>query len=153
MGRYIASSGTVAASVGALKTILQVAAGSADRLLITEIGVTFDGVNASAVPVVVNLQRQTTSGSGPGATITPILLDPADGAAHASAVAGPTPGAWTTEPTAGDILRSWTVPPTSGLILQFPLDVQPRVGLSGRIALTINAPAAVDAVAYIEWTE
>jgi hypothetical protein len=152
MSRYVARVSTLAANVGAVKTILQLTAGAADRMQISEIGVSFDGTNASATPVTVQLVRQTSAGTGGGSAITPVAMNPADGAAHTTAVSGPA-GAWTTEPTAGDVLREWRVPPSSGLVLQFPLDFQPTVGLNGIIALTVNAAAAVDVTAYMEWTE
>lgn len=152
MGRYVARASTIPANVGTVKTILQLTASATDKVKISEVGVTFDGTNASAVPVTVQLVRQTTAGSGGGTAITPVPLDPNDGTAHTTAVPGP-PGAWATEPTAGNVLREWRVPPSSGLIIQFPLDFQPVIALSGILAVTINAPAAVDCTAYIEWSE
>jgi hypothetical protein len=151
MGRFVATAEAIASGT-ALKTILQIAAGSGgSRPKVKAISITMDSTSATATPVLVRLQRQTTAGTG-GSTVTPVLVEQADGTPNATALKGPA-GTWTGEPTAGDIVETWYVPPTSGLVLQYPLGDEIVVANSGRIAIVVTAGAAVNVTASIRWEE
>lgn len=147
MSVYTARDSAVALSAGANKTLVQILAGSAKPLRIVEVGVSFDGVTGTAVPVTVDLMRQTTSGTASALTI--VQENPQTEAPAATAR-----NAFSAEPTAGDILRTWYVTPAGGLwVMQFPLGREPVVGVSGRIALRVNAPATVNAAGYLTFDE
>jgi hypothetical protein len=127
----------------ALKTILQVAAASQERLIPKSIDISFDSTSATAVPVLVRLYVQTTAGTG-GTTVTPAKWDQTGGTPTVTSLKGPA-GTWTAEPTAGDILASWRIPPTSGVIQQLPLGDEPVSPVGGRLAITVTAAATVNA--------
>jgi hypothetical protein len=154
MGIYVATADGIATGT-ALKTILQIASAASDKLVVTQISVTFDGVTASAVPVEVRLQRQTSAGTGGAALATNYGIngyDPADGTASATALKGPA-GTWTAEPTASSILDVYRVPPTSGIVVQYPLGQEPFVAVSSRIAIVVTSAATVNCTASIFWRE
>src|SRR5438477_3250357 len=94
----------------ALKTIAQIAAASTDRLELIEWSMSFNGTSASAVPVLVQLNRQTSAGTG-GVATTPALQDLADAASASTGLTGPLAAVWTAEPTAGVIIYQYYFPP------------------------------------------
>lgn len=126
----------------ALKTMLQVKAATDERLVLDSIDITFDGVTATAVPVLVRLYSQTSAGSG-GTTVTPVKQDQGSGTPTVTALKGPA-GTWTGEPTAGDVIRSWRIPPTSGQVVQLPLGREVISAAAGRLAVTVTAAATVN---------
>jgi hypothetical protein len=137
--------------------VLDVMNGSTRRTEVNEMGVSFNGTSASAVPCTVRLVRTTTTPVG-GGTVTQAAtpMDPASPASLATAYqpTTATPGVYaTTSPTVGVTLRTWYVPPTSGLVIQFPLGQEPKVAVSAGIGIQIAAPADVQANSYLTWTE
>lgn len=153
MALYVATASNVAhTGSSADKTILQLITTSTDRIRVIEYGVTFDGVTATAVPVEVRLQRQTSAGTTPVALASNYdvtALDPASPTASVTAKRG----IWAAEPTMGAILWATKIPPTSGIVIQKPLGQEPVVAVSGFIGIVVNAAAAVNAWAYIIWDE
>src|SRR4051812_39530639 len=94
-------SGSVAASVGAAKTVVQLVAASNQRVKLTNLGVFLDGVASSAVPVQVRILRQTTAGTFSSTTNAPTLAEKGlDETPQTNYQVGAT-----AEPTAGDVLR------------------------------------------------
>lgn len=136
-----------------------VPSGTTRRLNLDELGVTFNGTNAAAVPVIVRLVRTTVTPVG-GGTITqaPTPTDTNSPASLATAYmpTTATPGAYaTTAPTVGVTLRSWYISPTSGITYQIPLGLEvvtPAVAGSG-IGIQCVAPAAVAVTSYLAWLE
>lgn len=129
------------------------------RISINEFGVSFNGVTATAVPVIVRLVRTTVAPVG-GGTISQAPT-PQDSASPASLCTAyqpttATPGVYaTTAPTVGVVLRTFYVPPTSGLVLQFPLGAEPDSPPTAASGFGIQcvAPAAVAVTSYLVWTE
>jgi hypothetical protein len=157
MPLYIASAtGTSYAGVSytssAEKTILQLITTSTVRAALIEFGVTFNGVNSSNVPAVVNLRRQTTAGT------TPVNLDsnagpePLDALMPAASTTAKQ-GLWATEPTFAHTAGTWFVPPTSGLVVQFPLGQEIWLKVSDFLGITVAAGANVSVMAYAKWME
>lgn len=150
MARYVVNVGPVALLATAVQTIAQLITGAKQAKLI-EAHVSFNGISASDVPVVVDVLRQTTAGTATGAQV-PLKDDPADGAAlltYAKTV--------TVEPTAGDILRSWYVTPNGGLFV-LPLPVGGIVipsggGSGGRLSIRATAPANVSTIVDLVFEE
>lgn len=145
--------GTIGDSV-----VLDVAStAAARRMSLNELGVSFNGTSASAVPVIVRLIRTTTAPSGGTITQAATPLDPSAPTSTYTAYMPSTasPGVWTTRPTIGVVLRTWYVSPTSGLVLQFPLGQEPDGPATTAAGLGIQciAPAIVAVSSYMVWTE
>ena len=159
--QYFAASEAINLGAATALVTLDVAITAANRRIsINEIGVSFNGTSAAAVPVIVRLVRTTTAPVG-GGTITQAAT-PVDNASPASLCTAympttATPGTYaTTPPTVGVILRTWYVSPTSGLIVQFPLGQEPdspSTPAASGFGIQCNAPAAVAVSTYLVWTE
>jgi hypothetical protein len=133
---------------GTLRTILQVVTGSSKSARLIELGISFDGTSGAAVPVTVDLLRQTTAGTS--ASLSLVQENPQSEGPIATALQTFS----STEPTAGDVLRSWFVTPASGLfVMQFPLGREPVIGVSGRLGLRANPPLTVNCLAYMVFEE
>jgi hypothetical protein len=158
--QYHAASEAINLGAATALVVLDVAPTSTTRRMsVNEFGVSFNGVTATAVPVIVRLVRTTVAPVG-GGTITQAAtaLDPASPASLCTAYMPTTasPGVYaTTAPTVGVILRTFYVPPTSGLVVQFPLGQEPESGTTaaGGFGIQIVAPAIVAAITYMVWTE
>lgn len=149
MAIFIARTPAVAITGGTTRTLLQVIA-STQPLRIKEIGVSFDGTDASDKPVEVDLLRQTTAGTNTSGTLVE------NQEIGQSALASFNHSMTSTEPTPGDILRSWYITPAGGLwVMQFPLGDEPVVGPSGRLGIRCvpDASASQNALAYIVFDE
>jgi len=157
---YVAASEAINLGAGAALVVLDVAStGTTRRMVANELSVTFNGVTATAVPVIVRLVRTTVAPVG-GGTITQAAT-PLDSSAPGSLCTAymPTtasPGVYaTTAPTVGVILRTWYVPPTSGIVVQLPLGQEPAFPATAGAGLGVQcvAPAIVAVTSYLVWTE
>jgi len=130
------------------KTLLTVIAPAAHRLNIKEWGISFDGVDAAAVPIRVQLIRFGTDGTG--TTVTPVKSDQAD-----PTIVATSKHTYTAEPTGGgDILGQWYLTPAGGLfVMQYPLGDEIVVGVSGILAIRTIAAVSVNASVYIKFEE
>ena len=152
---YVVKTGTtVTALVAATaKTIVNLISGAADSPLVTEMSAGFDGVTASAVPVLVELGYSTQAGAGtPGTSPTPTLIRGRGTAGSSSGVD------YSVEPTALTPFKHWLVTPNGGLlVIQSPLGREAQPDLSGGtnkgIFLRCNAPANVNTRGYMEFEE
>lgn len=158
--QYIAASEGINLGAATALVVLDVAPTAANRRIsVNELSVSFNGITAAAVPVIVRLVRTTVAPAG-GGTITQAPT-PLDSAAPASLCTAympttATPGVYaTTAPTVGVILRTWYVPATSGLVVQFPLGAEPAGPATAAAGFAIQcvAPAAVACTTYLVWTE
>jgi hypothetical protein len=154
---YSCTSGTAFAVTSGAKTLINLISGaSAAPPTLVEFGVSFDGVTASAVPVLVELcsSTQATAGTaGSVGTITQIR-------GYAGSTTGVTvAGQYTAEPTVLTAVKQWFVPAFMGLFtIQFPLGREPygfdTASTAGKgWALRVSAPAAVNVRGYLEWDE
>lgn len=144
MARYISGFEAVATGTSK-KTLLQLGTSAGNRLIITELGLSFDGSSA-ATPIKVRITRQSTAGTASAGTIS--KCDPSDVAAETASQI-----TYTAEPTDTDQLRYWYTSPTSGLILQFPLGRELKFAASSFVGLCVVAPSSVNASGYLEWEE
>jgi len=126
-------------------TLIMITADSSKRLKITEIGISFKGVTASAVPVPVELYRASTAGTSSSGGY--VRSDPDEPVALSSPTI-----TFTAEPTLSELVRSWNVTPYAGLFIWSPLK-ELWVPKSGRIALRARPAANVDVSAHIEIEE
>lgn len=135
MAQHIARVSAVASASAAAKTVLQVVASATKRLQIKGFEVSFDGVDSTKTPVLVELIRQTTAGTS--SVLTLVKHDEASEAAIGAALQ-----TFTVEPTAGDIISSVYLSPAGGIYsYQFPLGDEPVVAASGRIGIRVTTVA------------
>lgn len=146
---YSVTTETEEALTTSVETVLQLRGATTVKAKVIEWGVSFDGVSSTAEPVRVRLLRQTTDGTGTGAS--EVKWDP-DNAAAVQVTAFHT---FTAEPTAGDVLAEYHCHPQSGIVVQYPLGREPALGAAAtsRIGIDVFAPAAVNCTAYMVWEE
>lgn len=144
----------VALSAATAKTVAYIKPASARALTITELAISFDGVTASAVPVLCEIMfgtAATNSTPGTGSTsVTPGQVRGQTATAGATAAKNAT-----SEPTVLTVVKSLYVSPTAGFVLQLPLgrelDGNPTV--MAMFAIRLTAPAVVNATGWIEFEE
>ena len=142
-GYVTSTEGAVALSAATAKSILGVCGTSGFGVDLKKFRVAFDGVTASAVPVLVELCYSTFASNAPGTNSTSTTVDQAYGR---SITAGFTAAKnWTSEPTALTPLDEWLLTPAGGLVLyDFPLGDTPDSAVSNGFVLRLNAPATVN---------
>lgn len=142
-GWSIVTGGTVALSAATAKTILGARAHANSCLDLQRLRVGFDGVTASAVPVLVELCAATFASNGPGTnstSVTPALLY-----GRSSTVGWTAAKNWTTEPTVLTVVDELLLTPNGGLIMyDFPLGATVDTPLNEGLVIRCNAPAAVN---------
>jgi hypothetical protein len=151
-GYVIETTGDIALTAATAKTILNVVNGTNALIRLVEFSVSFDGVTATAEPVVVELcgSTQATAGAPTGGTIT---LTQIRGPVRTAQSTGRRN--YTAEPTVLTVWKRWLVSAFGGLlVLQFPLGREPEmITTVAGMCLRCTAPAAVNAQAYLEVEE
>ncbi len=136
---YTATTGAAVSTGTALKTILTVIAPAQFGVDLKKIRLAFDGVTASAVPILVELWRFTTDGTGTsgtvnqiyGKTITPGFTTKYNYTAEPTGLTGPL-DQWLQDPNKGVVIYDW------------PLGDTPDTAVSEGFALRTTAPATVN---------
>lgn len=143
VGYECQTEGAVALSAGVAKSIIGVKAHANSGLQLKSFEVAFDGVTASAVPVLIEVMYSTWATNSPGTASTSTTPRQSYGRAL---TAGFTSGkTWTTEPTALTPLKEFLLTPNAGLVAyQWPLGQEPDSALAEGFAIRCNAPAAVN---------
>lgn len=143
VGYSVTTEGAVALSAATAKSILGVKAHANSGLQVKGIEVAFDGVTASAVPVLVELCYATFGANSPGTNSTSTTPRQTYGR---SLTAGFTSGkTWTTEPTTLTVIRELLLSPNGGvLVLQYPLGQEPDCALGEGFVVRCTAPATVN---------
>ena len=145
------SSGTVSTPValaaGVAKSVVGVLGASGDSINVDELGISFDGVTSAAVPALVELLEISALGTmtafTPQQTYGPVIASSASAGYNASG-----------EPTIVAVKFAWYVPVFNGLlVVQYPLGKEPSVAASRGFALRVNAPAVVNCLPYISYSE
>lgn len=135
--------GAVALSAATAKTILGAKAGAAAGLLTRHVSVGFDGVTASAVPVLVEFGYCTFSANSPGTNSTGTTERQDFGRSLSADWTGGRN--WTTEPTTITVLEERLLTPYGGLVVyDYPLGEEPDTALAEGHVIRCNAPAAVN---------
>ncbi len=148
---YVVNSGASAVALAAAtaKTVLGVVAASGVGARLNELGVSFDGVSASAVPVLVELCDSTGATAGtPGATPAPKQVRGL--ARTAQCTAG---NAYSAEPTVLTVLKHWLIHPQTGFRHQLPLGREVEHVGAGGLFIRVTAPAVVNVRADMEFEE
>ncbi len=141
--------GEEALAAATAETLIALIGATTTKAKIVEWGVAFDGVSATAAPVVVRIVRATADGTGTGATEKP--WDP-DSPTAACAVKH----SYSAEPTKeSQALVELEVHPQGGVIVQYPLgrEIVLDNATTSILCIEVTAPAVVNANAYIVWEE
>lgn len=135
--------GAVALSAATAKCVLGFKAHANSSLIVVDFEVGFDGVTASAIPVLVELCYLTWATNGPGTNSTSVTVTQRSGRVLTfGATAGKT---WTTEPTTVTVIRERLLTPNGGLVMyDYPLGKEPDCALGEGFALRCTAPATVN---------
>lgn len=143
VGYSAMSEGAVALTAATAKCVVGVKAHANSGLQVKGFCVAFDGVTASAIPVLVELCYSTWATNSPGTASTSTTPRQLYGRAlTAGFTAGKT---WTTEPTTLTAIKEFLLAPDKGLIdYLFPLGTEPDCALAEGFALRLTAPAAVN---------
>ena len=147
-----AANATGAAVPNSMATILEVNPPANRQAIISEVSISFSGVSATDVPVIVQLV-EVTAASAAGTAVTPASMR--DGQVAAGAAAKKLPASEGTVV----VLKTYDVPPSSGLVIQYPLGREPAIqgaaASAKGFAIRANrgAGAAINAEANIEWDE
>src|SRR3990170_173911 len=142
-----ANSAAVALVAAIAKTALQLKSGTNLITALQMIEVTFDGVVNNAIPVKIDLLRQTTAGTM--SALTPNKLKDTSTSLQVTAQENAT-----VEPTAGALLHTWYIHPQAGVIHELTLpDGEIELPSAGFVGLRLTAPAAVNTLATIRGEE
>lgn len=147
---YSASTGgAVALTATTAKTVLGWKAHANSGLLLNKWRIGFDGVTASATPVLVELCYATFATNAPGTNSTSVTPIQVSGRVlTVGATAGKT---WTTEPTVLTVITEMLLTPNGGLVLyDYPLGTEPDTALGEGLAIRCTAPATVNVRASME---
>lgn len=141
--------GAVALVAATAKTILGVKAHANSGLLVSAFRIGFDGVTASAVPILVEFQYDTWATNSPGTNSTSTTPRQINGRVL---TAGFTSGkTWSTEPTALTTLEDFIITPNGGLLwYDIPLAKEYDCALAEGFSVRCNAPAGVNVRAILE---
>lgn len=145
----IITGGAVALSAATAKTILGAKAHANSGLQLSALRLGFDGVTASAVPVLVELCYCTWATNSPGTASTSVT--PAQKSGRVLTAGFTAAKTWTTEPTVLTVLDEWLITPNGGLaLLDIPLGNEYDSALAEGFALRLTAPAAVNVRATMD---
>lgn len=142
-GYGVTTEGAVALSAATAASIIGVKSTSDFGLDLKKYRIGFDGVTASAVPVLVEVCYCTFGASSPGTNSTSTTPRQQYGRVIA---AGFTSGkTWTTEPTTITVIESNLLTPNGGALwYDWPLGDTPDSAVSEGFVLRCTAPAAVN---------
>lgn len=135
--------GAVALSAATAKSIIGAKAGAAAGLQLAHWSVGFDGVTATAVPVLVELCYATFATNSPGTNST----GTAERIEYGRQLAVDWTGGrnWTAEPTVLTVIEERLLTPYGGLVIyDYPLGTLPDTALAEGFAIRCNAPAVVN---------
>jgi hypothetical protein len=138
----------VALAAATPKTVLAVKAGATFGLDIRKWGISFNGVTASAVPVLVELMFYSGATAGTATANTPFQI------AGYTIAHGCTAGqAYTVEPTVLTAWKTYLVTPNGGMFVEeFSADISADSGAGAGVAIRCTAPAIVSCRAILEWS-
>ena len=134
----------VVASGTSAKTIVQVVAAANHPVKVKGFSCSCQGTSNTALPVLVELVRQSTAGTSSALTPVKAPSDDSDETLQSTAV-----HSCTVEPTTGDVLRRGTVHPQTGYTEWFPHTEHIKVGGGDRLGVRVTAAADVNVVAEL----
>lgn len=149
-GYSATTEGAVALSAATAKSIIGIKSAADFGIDLKKYRIGFDGVTASAVPVLIEIGYCTWATNAPGTNSTSTTVRQDYGRVIA---AGVTTGAnWTAEPTVITVLDSYLLTPNGGAVLyDWPLGDTPDSAVSEGFVIRCTAPATVNVRATIFW--
>lgn len=135
---YSATTGAAVATGTTIKAIVAVICPAQFGVDLKKIHFGLDGVSASAVPILVELYKFTTDGTGTGGTVNQIY--------GPSITAGfTTKYNYTVNPTGLTVVDQWLLTPNSSTVLyDWPLGDTPDCVVSGGFCIATTCPATVN---------
>lgn len=137
----------------AVHTNLNVISPAGHGLTLVEFAISFDGVTASAVPVLVEIGTGTQAGAGTGAASPPT---PVQTRGRTTTGQAPTEAHnFTAEPTTQTVLRQWLISPNGGLFV-YPLPLGREIecdssgGTAKALFARVTGAATVNSRCYME---
>lgn len=142
-GYSIVTAGAVALTAATAKCVIGVKSHANFGLDLQKIRYGFDGVTASAIPVLIELCYCTWGANSPGTNST--SLTPVQVYGRSVAVGFTAGRTWTTEPTTLTVLEEELLTPIGGqLWYDYPLGQTYDCAVSEGFALRMTAPAGVN---------
>lgn len=138
-----------ALAAATVETVLQLRGGTASKARLVAWGISFDGVTAGDDPVTVLLRRQSTDGTGSGAN--EYKFDEDNPTATVTAF-----HSFTAEPTGSNTLERYLIHPQGGgIVREYPIGREIVIDdvATSRLAITAQAPQAVNVEAWMQWEE
>jgi hypothetical protein len=129
------------------QTLFTLLAPTNQRVKISEISISFNGVSNTNTPVLVQFALATTTGTNSAGT--PVIID----TSLPETVQTVTKITFTVEPTYTSIFETWYIHPQTGVIYPLPFRKPFVLGGGKRVGLLCNAPQAVSVAAKIEAEE
>ena len=149
VGYSITTEGAVALAAATAKTILGAKAHANSGLQLKGFDISFDGVTASAVPVLVEVGYCTFATNSPGTASTSVTARQKYGRVLTAGFTGAK--TWTTEPTVITVQKEFLLSPNGGTYsYQFPLGMEPDTALAEGLVIRCNAPAIVNVRASMD---
>ena len=112
--------------------------------------ISYDGVTASAVPVLVEICYCTFATNAPGTASTSVTVDQRYGRAITAGFTAARD--WTTAPTVVTAFKEFLLDPNKGLVdFDFPLGESPDSAVSNGFVIRCNAPATVNVRASLRF--
>lgn len=149
-GYSVNTTAAVALVAATAKTVLGVRTGATFGIDLRGFSVGFDGVTASAVPVLIELCHATFNTNPPGTNSTSRTIVQNAGRVMASGMTAASN--WTAEPTTLTVVREFLLTPNGGLVIvELAPDKGYDGGLSEGFALRLTAPAAVNVRASLDF--
>jgi hypothetical protein len=142
--------GAVALSAATAKSVLGARAHANSGLLLSKFSVGFDGVTASAVPVLVELCYATFATNGTAGTNN-TTVTAAQQTGRVLTAGFTMMKNWTSEPTVLTVQEEFLLTPNGGLVVyDVPLGKEPDTALNEGFVIRCTAPATVNVRASIE---
>jgi hypothetical protein len=145
---FTATTAEIAMVAATAKTILMIKTAAQQRGKLKAWGVFFDGISASAEPILVELCHASTDGTGAASPPSGIKVDESQGETIQSTITHN----FSSEPTVTVIERK-EVHPQSGYEKIYPYGDERRVKGAGRVCIKVTSPAVVNAVGWMEFEE
>lgn len=140
-GYSAVTGGAVALGAGTAKSVIGVKSNAAFGIDLRRLKLAYDGVTASAIPVLVELCYSTFATNSPGTNSSSVT--PIQGYGRVAAHGVTAAKNWTTEPTVLTVVNEYLLTPNSGLVFEeFPEGLDTALGEG--YTLRCNAPAAVN---------
>lgn len=146
VGFYM-STAEVALAAATAKTVIEITAGANHRALVEQFGFFFDGISGTDQPVVVELIRIGTTGTGTAGT--PVKRDPD----MSETLQVDFKYNFTVEPTGITVLKRWNIHPQSGYEVILPITGLYPIPGGDLLGLRFTAPAVVNVIVNVEGQE